>query len=495
MMMKDWLANQAAITPDQLALKFQDQTWNYRQLDDWAAQTAARLSALGVRPGAHVGLLLTNQPAYIALIHALAKVGAVLVPLNTRLTGREICWQVENGGCRFLIHDQDERQPEFDLPEQVSQIAVGALAPDPADQPIESREIRADDLQGIYFTSGTTGFPKGAQISYGNLAWSAAASAYRLGLHAHDRWLLAMPLYHIGGQAIVFRACQYGIPIILHEKFEPAAVYASLASDRVTLVSLVPTMLARMLDIFAGQGIPGSLRVVLLGGAGAPKSLLDQALQLGLPLSLTYGLTEAASQVATTTPEETRNKPGCAGKPLMFTQVEIRGESGARLPAMQTGEIVIGGPSLFHGYYRHGERGARPQDYATGDLGYLDDDGDLWVVGRHADLIVCGGENIYPLEIENILKQYPGAGQVCVVGLPDEEWGQRVAALIVPDGERFSLDDLLEFARPMLAAYKLPRELIFVPELPYTASGKLKRLEALEQLTTARQPLMENGSK
>ncbi|MBI5838590.1 MAG: o-succinylbenzoate--CoA ligase [Chloroflexi bacterium] len=488
----DWLAERAAQNPDAPALEFNTQTWTYSALNDWTESIAAILEARGIKRGARVAIHLSNQPAYVALIHALARVGAVAVPLNIRLTEAEFKWQIEQSQCDVLIC-------ESELVGLSKRILVAELFSAPKLVPARTHSpLALDSVQGIFFTSGTTGFPKGAMLTFDNHHASALASAERLGVDPHDRWLLTMPLYHIGGMSIVFRAAIYGITIALHSGFDVDAVYHALKNENITIVSLVPTMLHRLLEKYPDFTPSKSLRVILLGGAGAPASLLEKALALNLPIALTYGLTEAASQVATSTPEQTRVKPGSVGKPLQGTTVAIVDDAGNPVRAGEIGEIVVSGRTVMRGYldFNRPDRIQEPaRSLHTGDIGYLDPDGDLWVLTRRSDLIVSGGENIYPEEVERALMKHRAVSEACVVGMTDPEWGQSVAAAVVLrepcDGE-----NLIQFLRGQVAGYKVPRQIVFVESLPHTASGKLKRAEVaigVQRLQTLDEHVQKSG--
>lgn len=338
----DWLTKRAA--QKILALEFKNQTWTYSALNAWAESIAVELEAQNISHGARVGIHLSNQPFYVALIHALAKIGAVAVPLNTRLTESELRWQVEQSQCDLLICESEHlKHPKRIL------LSEFLSSPQHFSSSIHSTP-EPDSVQGIFFTSGTTGFPKGALLTFDNHYASALASAERLPVQASDRWLLTMPLYHIGGMSIVFRAAIYGIEIVLHSGFDVDAVHHALTEENITHVSLVPTMLHRLLEKYPHFKPSPSLRVILLGGAGAPESLLKAALDLNLPIALTYGLTEATSQVATSTPEQTRAKPGSVGKPMSGTTVTIVDENNQPVPANQVGEIVVSGKTVMQGY-------------------------------------------------------------------------------------------------------------------------------------------------
>lgn len=410
------------------------------------------------------------------------RLGAVLVPLNVRLTVEELQGQIEQSHCEFLICDEPaETQAAALLHPDLRVIPLSALKRLPTDPSVEeaSRPLRFDDLQSIVYTSGTTGRPKGAMLTYGNQFWSATAAAFRSGTMPQDRWLLCLPLYHVGGLAIVLRCCLYGIAIVLQKRFDPPAVHQAVGTERITLVSLVPTMLYRLLPIWKKQPPPASLRCVLLGGATVPEPLLKQAISLGVPIATTYGLTEAASQVTTQPPGEVFKKPGSVGKPLMFSQVHIVDDRGRTQPVGEIGEIVVQGPTVMLGYDGQPEateKTLKDGKLHTGDLGYLDEDGDLWVVQRRTDLIVTGGENVYPAEVERVLLQHPDVAEACVVGVDDAQWGQRVVAAIVrKPGATVSAGDLAALCKEKLAGYKQPRFIRFFAQFPKTSSGKINR--------------------
>ena len=487
----DWLRVRAADTPDAPALLIDGRWWRFGELDALASRLCARLAADGARPGDHVAVLLPNSLPLIVAVFALARLGAVMVPLNTRLTAAELAWQVARADCTGLISALPTEKQAADVPASlprlvlpVDMLAFEAWA---AQQPLaDPPPATLDHPQAIIFTSGTTGYAKGAVITFANHLWSAVGSAFRLGVVPGDRWLACLPLYHVGGLAVLFRACLYGTAVVLHESFDTATVRRSLRQDDVTLVSLVPTMLSRLLHEGLTADDTPALRLILLGGAAAPAALLAEARTAGLPVAVTYGLTEAASQVATLLPDGVAHKPGSAGKPLLFTTVAVVDNNGCELPPGEPGEIVVRGPTVMAGYYRDEPATAaalRDGRLYTGDTGYLDADGDLWVLDRRADLIVSGGENVYPAEVERVLREHPAVALAAVVGLPHPDWGQQVAAAVVLRSPgAATADDLLAHCRARLAGYKRPRQLVLRDELPQTASGKVQRRLVAEQL-------------
>lgn len=476
----DWLQARARTTPQALALLIGEDRWHYGELDQLVDRYAGWLGTLNLE-GRPLGVLLPNGLPYVAFVHACARAGIVIIPLNLRLTGTELTYQLTVTDCRMVIAQEDDR-------EKFSE-EVHVLNP-PDEEALETASrIRpayrtADAVQAIVFTSGTTGRPKAVPITFKQHFYSAIASAFHLGVDANDIWLSCLPLYHMGGLAIFFRSCLYGTAVDLHARFDVEAIGASLKTIPITLISLVPTMLVRLMA--AGVGWPSALRMVLLGGAATPPDLVAKAAAQGVPTAVSYGMTEAASQIATLLPPRAVQKPGCVGRPLLFGQVKIVEESGAEAAVNQYGDIWVSGPNIARGYLAQPAENARrfvDGWFNTGDIGYLDDDGDLWLVQRRSDLIISGGENVYPAEVERALSQHPAVAEVVVVGLEDPEWGQQVAAMVVVvPGTTVSKTALLDYGRAHLAGYKLPRQVAFVDALPRTASGKVARRQVIVQL-------------
>jgi O-succinylbenzoic acid--CoA ligase len=471
-MTRTWIDYCGAASPDQPAMISAGESWTFSELNARIHTTAARLAAWGVRAGSRAAVLMPNGTPYVLVAHALMQLGAVIIPINTRLSAPEVRYQLETASPTLLIDS-----PET---ESLSMAALLQKQPHsanfPAFQSMHYDVVPVDPGAdaAILFTSGTTGRPKGARLTVGNLLFSAAASRERLGVTALDRWLLTLPLYHIGGLSILYRSYIDGTTVVLYEgSFDPHRIAKMLTQHQITLISLVPTQLHRMIE--AGVQFPDSLRLILLGGAAASPDLLRRAYERNLPVATTYGLTEAASQVATMLPEQARYKPGSVGKPISGVTVCIVGEDGHDMPAGEIGEVVVSGGNIMRGYVGYDD--LNPSGvFSTGDLGYIDQDGDLWLVQRRSDLIVSGGENIYPVEVENALKSHPLVDDACVVGLPSVEWGQTVAAAIVRKaGVSVTPDELDAHCKVYLAAYKRPRRYIFVDCLPQTASGKVIR--------------------
>jgi O-succinylbenzoic acid--CoA ligase len=316
-------------------------------------------------------------------------------------------------------------------------------------------------------------------LTYGNHLWSANASALNLGLRPDDRWLACLPLFHVGGLSILLRSVIYGTTAVVHTGFDAARVNAAIDDEGITLVSVVANMLQRMLDAHGDRPFPASLRCVLLGGGPAPEPLLRRCAAIGVPVVQTYGLTETASQVVTLAPDDALRKLGSAGKPLYGAELRIVAENGAECPAGEAGEIAVRGPNVTPGYLNRPEETAaalRDGWLHTGDHGYLDEEGYLYVLDRRDDLIVSGGENVYPAEVEAALQSHPDVLEAGVYGVEDEKWGRvPVAVVVLRAGARVDEPALLACCRERLAGYKLPRRIEFADALPRNVAGKLLR--------------------
>jgi len=491
--MQDWLAARASISPGKLALVAPfGGTRDFRRMDEVASKFAAYLLDRGLSRGDRVAILLENVHEFVSLVFAAMRLQLVIVPINTRLSAEEMRWQLENTECKCLISAHQnlrhlqEMTASLGIPVYCVNITVDvgshvehlrSISDKSILGSITPTEIDLDKPFAIIHTSGTSGNPKGVVLAYGNWFYSAMASAYRLGHDPHDRWLCTIPLYHVGGLSILMRAVLYGITVDLRPRFDVDQINIVLDSQPITIISLVPTMLYRLLE--SRTTWPNSLRLILLGGAGASPELIGRCRALNLPIATTYGLTEAASQVATALPEAVYRKSGSVGKPLMFSSLRIVNPDNKPIRPNELGEITVSGPTIMQGYFNDPQATAKTlqdNELQTSDIGYLDEDGDLFVVQRRSDLIVSGGENVYPAEVEQVLKQHPDIIDAVVIGLPDEEWGQQVAAaIILQQGSALNITAVQEFCRQSLASYKLPRQIRLVKQIPQTASGKVQR--------------------
>jgi len=476
----NWLEVAARSHPDKLALAFAGQRWTFADLEQSVAAAGELLSTTRAASAGRIGILSANRPGVVFTVHAATRMAVPFVPLNWRQTAGEIAWQLQDAGITVLVVDEERatvaKTACADLPVAIVPIAELERWGLPSERPNDLPQIKLEREATVIYTSGTSGRPKGARITYGNLWFGAIASALHLGNHSNDVWLAAMPLFHVGGLAILSRGVIGAVPVILHERFQPENALAAV-EEGATLLSVVPTMLQRMLDARGGSW-PSNLRCVLLGGSAAPPRLIEESVRSGIPVAPTYGLTEATSQVTTMLPDQTPRKPASSGVPLPLTQVRIIAQARVALPE-EVGEIEVRGPTVFAGYIGDDAPGSSDLNdgwFRTGDVGYLDSDGYLYVVDRRDDLIVSGGENVYPAEIERVLRQHPSVLDAGVIGVPDESWGSRPAAAVVWRGD---IDrarvDLRDHCRQHLPGYKIPDQFLFLSELPRSASGKLIR--------------------
>ncbi|MFB6078953.1 MAG: class I adenylate-forming enzyme family protein [Halarchaeum sp.] len=493
--MRDLLATRASASPNATALADADsgREWTYAALDDGVETTAGLLAARGVERGDHVGVLAETRPAFVRLVFACQRLGATLVPLNVRLAVPELRAQVERADLTALVCERDTEDDATAIAGDVpvatvdSPAAPGVEALDDADPAtVERAELARDDRAALVFTSGTTGDPKAVELTVGNFLAAGAASAFRLGVTPDDRWLCPLSMYHVGGLSIALRCALYGTTCVIQRDFDAEATLRTLDEYDCTGVSVVPTMLKRMLR--AERGFPESLRFVLCGGAPTPPELVAACAARDVPVHPSYGMTEAASQIATARPDEAAAHEGTVGRPLFGTTVTVVGEDGDPVPRGETGELCVTGPSVTPGYYGDPDATADafgPHGLRTGDVGYRDDAGRLYVLNRRSDRIVTGGESVDPGRVADVARAHPAVDDVAVVGLPDDEWGERVAAVVVPvPGTSPDPADLAADWAADLAGFERPRTVAVVGELPRTASGTVDR-EAARELAAA----------
>jgi o-succinylbenzoate---CoA ligase len=411
--LEDWLTAAARLRPDHPAVVAGGDAVTYAELDRRASSVAVRLAALGVGPGDRVRVSHPPGIAFAELLHAVPRVGAVFEPAAPT----------------------DPPVPEL----------AGAAGSDEADVPLRTAH-EPDAIHSVIHTSGTTGEPKPVELTFGNHAASAAASADALGVDRGDRWLCPLPLHHVGGLGVLVRCAVNHTTALLHERFDAERVKATLEAGDVTLASLVPTMLVRLRE--AGlRAVPG-LRAIALGGGPIPAGLLEWAEETGIPVTPVYGMTETCSQVVA----------GSPGRPLRGVELQ----TGAGGEILVRGAMVAAGELSPDGWLH------------TGDLGRLDEQGRLHVDGRLKELIVTGGENVAPLEVEQVLLAHPAVADAAVTGRPDPEWGEAITALVVVR-EAAREGELRAWCRARLQPHKVPKLIEIVESLPRNAAGKLLR--------------------
>nr|WP_303647506.1 AMP-binding protein [Haloarchaeobius amylolyticus] len=483
----------ADTTPERTAIVDADagESWTYRDLHHRVHDVAARLDDF---PGdGRVGLLLDRRVAVPVVLFAAMRRASSVALFDPTRPARELASQFDRADCRVLVCGDETEELARETVTAADADCPVASVDDPESSAVEPIHddtsavampypLSRTNEQVLLFTSGTTGRPKGVRLTVGNLVASATGSAFRLGVTRGDRWLVCLPTYHMGGLAPFVRATLYGTGVVLQREFDPETTAQVISDHDVTGVSLVPTMLRRLLD--DGWTPPEHLRFVLLGGAAASQALLDRCADRDVPVYPTYGMTEAASQIATATPEQAREYPGTVGQPLVTTTVRVLDESGDPVTTGETGELVVDGPTVTPGYLDDAQTEAAFSEHGfhTGDVGYRDGDGRLWVTGRVDDRIVTGGENVDPSVVADAIRSHDAVDSVAVVGLPDEEWGERVAALVVAAaGSELAAGDIEGHCRGRLAPHQVPKTVGFTDEIPRTASGTIDR-EAVREL-------------
>jgi o-succinylbenzoate---CoA ligase len=433
-----WVELAKSKYPERVALEGPERSLTYAELCDAAVGAAGALQRLGAGPGSRVALALAPGEQFVIALHGCMLAGAAAVPIDLRLTDDERAARI--AAADVIVNEPLDGRPP---------VSPGAFAGGSAAVAVDPPAWAGDPAVAVMHTSGTTAAPKPVILTYRNFLASALGSAVALGLDPAERWLCPMPLTHVGGLSIPVRSAIYATTAVVHGRFELDAVLDELMDParRTTLVSLVPTMLARLLD--AGLERPPTLRWALLGGGPIPPPLLAKATAAGVPVAPTYGMTEACSQIAT------------FGWPLPGVELRI-----SRDEVIVRGDLVSAGALADDGWLH------------TGDLGRLDDHARLEIIGRKADTIVSGGENVAPIEIEDVLLEHPAVADAAVFGRPDPEWGEVVVAQVVlRDGLGVDGEALRKHLAARLARFKLPKRFEFVDSVPRGPTGKLLRRE------------------
>jgi fatty-acyl-CoA synthase len=463
------LSERARLTPERVAVEADGRSWTYAELDARSDELAASFE-----PGARVSTLTGNSAEHVAVFFACAKAGAILHPLSWRLAPAEIAYQLDDAEPAVLLAEDEHRA----LAEAALQLA--SVRPS-LELPASRRDARVppepDDPLLLIYTSGTTGKPKGALLTHANCFWTNLSFDLATGLTGDDVVLQVLPQFHCGGWNVQpLLAWWKGARVVIERGFDAARALGLIAERRVTTMMGVPTnylLMAR--EPGFGEADLSSLRLAIVGGAPMPVTLLDTWAERGVAIVQGYGLTEAAPNVLCLPPEHARRKAGSAGRPYPYVACRLSAE----------GELLVRGPNVFAGYWRDPQATAAAfQDgwLVTGDIAECDADGDYWIRGRVKDLVVSGGENVYPAEIEAVLVDHPDVVEAAVIGVPDERWGEACIAFVVlrgPLGE----EQLREHCRERLARFKVPKSFHVVEELPRNSLGKIVKGELQSVLT------------
>jgi fatty-acyl-CoA synthase len=497
----DWLSCRARLSPDKLAVVEVRRSLrlSYRELEMRATRAARFLKEQGVRRGERVALLAPNSVAYLELLFAAEKLGAIFVPLNYRFSEPELEYVLQDCTPQVLVVEEPYEQLGRRLAERVQvslvqesayeqAVTAGPLL-DAADGPQSPEEPWA-----IIYTGGTTGRSKGAVLSHRAIVWNAINTIASWGLTERDVTPVYIPMFHTGGlNALTTPILYVGGTVVIGQEFRADAVLEVMERERCTIALFVPTMYHMLVTApeFATAKL-SAMHTFLSGGAPCPHAIYEACWSRGFAFKEGYGLTEAGPNNFFIRPDQAKGRIGSVGVPMLHNEIRLVDESGRDVRPGETGEIWIRGPHVFSGYWNKPEATAETLVNGwlrTGDLGERDAEGFYYIRGRQKDMIITGGENVYPLEVEHVLAAHPSVSEVAVIGLSDSKWGEVVTAVIVPlKGHSLQAEDVKEYCMGRLAGYKIPKRIVLVPELPKTSVGKIdkKRLvQAYSQQTGA----------
>jgi fatty-acyl-CoA synthase len=487
-----WTARRARKTPHRVAVVYEGREWTYRELHERVTRLAHALRGLGVRRGDRVAYLGPNHPAYLETLFAAGVTGAVFVPLNPRLAGPELAHVLADSGSRVLIAAPAFAETVAKLRVEVhldAFVTVDGTSPpaigyerllasartDPIDEPVSH-----EDLCLIMYTSGTTGRPKGAMLSHGNIIWNSVNVVVDCDLAGDEVALLCAPLFHTAGLNMTCLPVMLkGGTVVLVAAFEPARMLDLIEEHRVTFMFGVPAMYNAM---SASPRWPGadlsSLRTLTCGGAPVPGATIGTYLRRGLTFIQGYGMTEASPGVLLLDKDQVTKKAGSAGVPHFFSDVRVVRPDRSDTAPGEKGEVVVQGPNVMKGYWGQPEATVAAMGdgawFHSGDVAVVDEDGYVFIVDRVKDMIISGGENVYPAEVEDALYAHPAVAECAVIGVPDERWGEVGRAVVVRrSGVDATEEELLGFLVDRLAGYKIPKSVRFVGELPRSGTGKV----------------------
>ncbi len=488
-----WVRQNARIYPNKTAVKSGPRAFTYAQLANRCNRIANGLKGLGLSKGDRVALLLMNGAEYVEAVFACSAVGLIAVPLNWRLGHDELAFILADCAPKVLIHHAQFAQRAEALARGCSSIlkrleSVDSGAPSSYEEFIASARdddavdasVGGDDPHLIMYTSGTTGNPKGVVLTHANCFWQSV-NGWALGVAPETVALVILPLFHVGGlNGSVTPMIHVGATVIIPPKFDPGDTLATMQKERVSGMVAVPAIYQMLYDHpdFPKTDL-SSIVAFISGGAPLGIELTRKYHERGLEFRQGYGLTETSPGVTGMGPGECLRKAGTAGRPCLYVDVRIVDDDGRELPVGRAGEVVVRGPNVMAGYWNRPEETAkvlRDGWFHTGDIGYLDEDNFLTLVDRKKDMIISGGENVYPAEIEKVLLEHPGIAEAAVVGRADPKWGEVPVAFVVPrPGYALTAGEIVGFCADRIAKYKTPKDVILREVLPHNAAGKIMK--------------------
>ena len=474
-----WIERHARFASDAVAIRFEGQEIRYAVFASRIRSAAGVLADLGVKRGDAIAYLGLNHPAVLVLLFACARLGAMLVPLNWRLAPPEHARVLADCPPRVLFVEPAFAAHARAIEGAIPATDLSALERDLGGSP--AAEGDEDSPLLLCYTSGSTGAPKGVVLTQRALFWNAVNSTHMHDLTSADRVLTTLPMFHVGGMNVqTTPALHAGASVVLHPKFDPVATLEAIERERITLAVLVPAQLRALMELPRWKSADlSSLRMITTGSTIVSEAFVRKASARGTPVIQVYGSTETCPIAAYVRAEDALRKAGSAGVPALHCEVKVVDEDGGELPPGRDGEILVRGPSVAAGYWNNPAETAQAFEggwYRSGDLGHFDEEGHLHVVSRKQDMIISGGENIYPVEVESVLLECPAIEEAGVVGRPEERWGEAVvAAVVLKPGCRMTEAEALGLFQGRIARYKHPREVVFFERLPRSALGKVQK--------------------
>ncbi|TQL47530.1 fatty-acyl-CoA synthase [Homoserinimonas aerilata] len=503
-----WISRRRAKSRGDIAIISSGGTLRYEEFSERIARLSTMLQSRGVTAGDRVVFLGDNHPDFLTTFFACGAIGAIFVPLNTRLAPRELEYMIEDSGATTLIthHAMRDlaraaawssgitRRFVIEGPAEPPTVESfeDALAAASAEQP--EVEVSLDDPAMILYTSGTTGRPKGAVLTHGNLTWNSINALVDYDVTSEEVALLIAPMFHVASLSMgALPTLLKGGTVVLHQKFDAGAVLEAIETHGITSLSGVPTTFQMIAEHPAWATTDlSSVRKLTCGGSSVPLRVIEAYEKRGLSFSSGYGMTETAPGATALPYRKSREHVGSSGIAHFFTDVRVVGPDGRELPAGEAGEIQISGPNVITEYWNRPDAIREAVDgewFRSGDIGTLDEDGYLVVSDRLKDMVISGGENIYPAEIEQLIMEIADITSAAVIGVPDERWGEVPIAIVAQNsGAHLAADDILSHLNGRLAKYKIPRAVIFVDELPRTATGKVRKAELRERFSALPEP-------